>query len=437
MGDKLKLELILPKQEGVQRAKKTLTPHLGLATVAALTPNDVEISLTDEHIATVDLQKDVDLVGISVITTTAPRAYEIADSFRARGVKVVLGGIHPAILPEEASQHADAVVIGEAEGIWPSVIEDFKANKLKKFYSQKERPSLDGWPLPRIDLFAKSGYYLSAVVSTSRGCPFSCSFCSASSFFGHTYRFRPLDAIIQEIEEFKDSRFLFFADDNIVGSPRFAKELFQALIPYKKKWFAQASITVARDEELLGLAARSGCIALLIGFESISQDALNAMNKRSNVAEEYEDAVRRLHAHGIAVHGFFVFGFDEDDEGVFRRTVHFCRKLRLDSAAFSVVVPFPGTSLYESLDNAGRIVTKDWSIYDRAVFEPKQMPIDALDQGVHWTWREFYSLPSIWSRLRIKPTLPGLAFWIVNLYVRYRYIRRRGERLRATSKKME
>ena len=433
MRDKLRLELILPKQKGAQRAKKTMVPHLGLATVAALTPDDVEVTLTDEQIAAVDLQKHVDLVGISTLTTTAPRAYEIADSFRARGVQVVLGGIHPSILPEEAGQHADAVVIGEAEGIWPSVIEDFKANRLKKFYHQQERPSSDCWPLPRRDLFAKSGYYLPGVVYISRGCPFSCSFCSGSSFFGPTYRTRPLDAIIQELEELKDGRFLFFTDDNIVGKHKYAKALFEALIPYKKKWGAQASITVARDEELLRLAARSGCVALFIGFESMSQDTLNSINKRGNKVKEYEEVVRRVHSHNIAVHGYFMFGFDEDDEGVFQRTVDFCRKLRLDTASFAVLVPFPGTPLHESLGNAGRIVTRDWAQYDRAIFEPKQMTMEVLDGRVEWCWREFYSLPSIWGRLRIKPTVRNLAFWFINLYVRHQYMPRRANRLRATS----
>lgn len=433
MKDRLKLELILPKQNGVPRAKKTMVPHLGLATVAALTPDDFYVSVTDETIAPIDLQKDVDLVGISGITTTAPRAYEIADSFRARGVGVVLGGIHPTILPEEASQHADAVVVGEAEGIWPSVLEDFKGNRLKKFYRQNEQPSPDSWPLPRRDVFSKSGYYVPGVVSTSRGCPFSCSFCSVTSLFGRSYRTRPLSAIIEEIEELRDNRFLFFNDDNLVGNPRFAKDLFQALIPYKKRWGAQASIVVARDEELLKLAARSGCVALFIGFESISQETLRSINKRGQLVEEYEDAVKRVHSHNIAVHGYFMFGFDEDDEGVFRRTVDFCRKLRLDTASFAVVVPFPRTPLYESLDNEGRIVTKDWTLYDRTVFEPKQMAMEVLDDKVEWAWREFYSLPSIWRRIRIKPTAMTLGYWLINLYVRYRYMPHRAKRLKDTS----
>jgi radical SAM superfamily enzyme YgiQ (UPF0313 family) len=429
----VKLELVLPRQRGVRLAKKTMVPHLGLATVAALTPDDVEVSLTDERLTPVDFQKDADLVGISVITTTAPRAYEIAEGFRSRGGKVVLGGIHPSLLPEEAMQHADAVVVGEAEGVWPGLIDDFRGGRLKKLYSGNERPSPDCWPLPRRELFDGSRYYIPGLISTSRGCPFSCSFCSASAFFGHRYRSRPLDAIIQEIEGLKGRRFLFFTDDNIVGSRRFARELFRALIPYGKKWGAQASVNVARDQELLRLAARSGCVALLIGFESISQHPLDAMNKRSNVAEEYEETVRRLHSHGIAVHGYFLFGFDEDDETVFRRTVDFCRRLKLDSASFGVVVPFPGTPLYDSLNNAGRIVTRDWSLYDRAVFEPRQMSMDTLDRQVEWAWREFYSLPSIWSRLRRRPTTAGLTFWLVNLYLRYFYLSQRDRRLGATS----
>ena len=432
MNDKFKLELILPRQKGVRRTSKTFVPHLGLATVAALTPRDVEVSLTDERISEVDLRKNVDMVGISTVTTTASRAYEIADSFRERGVKVVLGGIHTSFLPEEAGQHADAVVIGEAEGLWPLVIEDGKANRLRKVYSQKERPDPNCWASPRRDLFADSGYWIPGLVSTSRGCPFSCSFCAASSFFGRTYRTRPLDAIVDEFEQLKKYRYLQFVDDNIVGNPEFAKELFRSLIPYKKKWAAYASVRVGRDEELIELAARSGCFAMYIGFESVSQESLNSMNKRANKVEEYEEVVRRLHSHGIGVHGCFLFGFDEDDESVFRRTIDFCRKLKLDSASFGVVVPLPGTALYESLDNSGRIVTKDWTLYDRAVFEPKQMTREALDKGTAEAWREFYSLRNIWSRLVAKPTASGLFFWFVNLYVHYRYLPKRSDRLIAS-----
>ncbi|HJW88596.1 MAG TPA: cobalamin-dependent protein, partial [Dehalococcoidia bacterium] len=223
--------------------------------VAALTPPEFEVSLTDENVRAIDFRKAPDLVGITALTATAQRAYDIADVFRARGVKVILGGIHPSFLPEEASQHADSVVIGEAEGVWPSLLEDFKANKLQKVYRQPERPSLLGLPIPRRDLFAGGAYFVSNTLQTTRGCPYSCAFCSVTSFFGRSYRCRSVEEVLKEIETFKDRKLVAFIDDNIVGNPRFAKELFRALVPYKIKWVAQASVTIAGDVELLQLAA--------------------------------------------------------------------------------------------------------------------------------------------------------------------------------------
>jgi len=215
---------------------------------------------------------------------------------------------------------------------------------------------------------------------------------------------------------------LFFVDDNIVGNPRYAKELFRALIPYKKKRAAQASITMAKDEELLALAAASGCAGVLIGFESISPASLAAAHKRINVPDQYEHAIKRIQSHGIAVHGFFMFGFDQDDDGVFERTVRFCQKMRLESASFSVLVPLPGTTLFQSLEREGRIPTKDWSRYHGGTLvKPKGMSIDTLERGTHWAWREFYSLPSIWRRLGM-PRRNLLPVWAINLYFRLRYL---------------
>jgi len=415
----MKLELIAPAtQENTRKRNKALVPPLGLAIVAALTPPEVEVSLTDENVTVIDFHKETDLVGITALTVTAQRAYEIADTFRARGVKVILGGIHPSVMAEEASEHADAVVIGEAEGIWSDLIEDFKANKLQRVYRQRERPSLLSLPIPRRDLFAKGAYYARHTVSTSRGCPYSCSFCSVTSFFGHTYRCRPVEEILKEIETFNERKLIAFVDDNIVGNPKFAKELFRALVPYKIKWVAQASVTIARDDELLKLAAASGCIDLLIGFESLSPANLAAVGKRINVVDEYENVIRKVHSHGIAIHGFFIFGLDEDDEDVFQRTVRFAQKMRLESAQFDLLTPYPGTALCESLDKAGRIVTKDWSQYGyNLVFEPKLMSREILQKGHHWAWREFYSIPSIWRRVGVARRNVA-ALWALNLYYR-------------------
>jgi len=415
----LKLELIVPAtQENIRRRKKGLIPHLGLAMVAALTPPEVEVSLTDENVTAINFQKEIDLVGITALTVTAPRAYEIADNFRTRGVKVILGGTHPSVLPEEASKHADAVVIGEAEGIWPNLISDFKANKLQRVYRQSERPSLVNLPIPRRDLFARGDYYVTNTISATRGCPFSCSFCSVTSLFGHTVRCRPVAEVLTEIETLNQKEFIVFVDDNIAGNPKFAEELFRALIPYRIKWVSQASVTVARNDELLKLAAASGCVDLFIGFETLSPVNLATVGKKINIVDEYETVIKKIHSHGIAIHGFFILGLDEDDEEVIERTLHFAQEMRLESAQFAWPVPYPGTTFYESLDKTGRIVTKDWAQYEsNVVFEPKLMSREMLQQRRDQVWRKFYSLLSIWRRVgMVRRNLREL--WTVNLYYR-------------------
>ena len=416
----MKLELIAPATHpNGRKQNKAIVPPLGLAMVAALTPPDVEVSLTDENVTSIDFEKETDLVGITVLTHTSQRAYELADTFRARGVTVVLGGIHPSILPEEAGQHADAIVIGEAEGIWPNLIEDFKANRLQRIYQQHERPSMLNLPIPRRDLYAKGAYFATNTISATRGCPYSCSFCIVTSFFGHTYRCRPAEEVIREIETLNHKKLVVFVDDNIVGNPKFAKELFRALIRHKIKWAGQASVTVARDDELLKLAAASGCIDLFIGFESLSPANLTAVGKRINVADEYENVIRKIHSYGIGIHGFFMFGFDEDDDDTFKRTVRFAQKMRLETAQFNIVLPSPGTDLYESLDRAGRIVSRDWAQNGhKLMFEPKLMSPEMLQNGRVWAWREFYSLPSIWRRIGVAHR-NLLAFWAANLYYFY------------------
>ena len=423
----MKLELIVPAtQENLLNRKKATLPHLGLAMVAALTPPEVEVSLTDENVTVIDFQKEIDLVGITTVTTTATRAYKISDTFRAKGVKVILGGSHPSALPEEAAQHADAVVIGEAEGIWTKVIEDFKANKLQRIYSQREQPSLLNLPIPRRDLFAKGAYHFRNTISTTRGCPHACSFCTVSSFFGRTYRCRPVEEILKEIETMNYKKLIWFIDDNIVGNPKFAKKLFRALASYKLKWAAQASVTIARDDELLKLAAASGCMILLIGFETLSPDNLIAMGKRVNVVDKYEMVIRKIHSYGIAIHGFFILGLDEDDKYVFGHTVRFAQEMKLESAQFAWPIPYPGTALCDSLDKAGRIITKCWSQYEtNVVFKPKLMSQEILQMGHKWAWLEFYSLLSIWRRLGIIRSY-SVQLWMLNLYYRFFWRRKFG-----------
>lgn len=414
----MKLGLIAPEIPGKSNRKKALLPPLGLAMVAAVTPPDVEITLTDENVTAINFQQHFDLVGITALTITARRAYEIADAYRISGVKVVLGGIHPSVLPEEARHHADAIVIGEAEGVWPTLIEDFRANKLKAVYRQSERPNLVGLPLPRRDLFAKKGYQFRNTLSTTRGCPYSCAFCTVTSFFGHTYRTRPVDDICREIESLGKINFVIFLDDNIIGNPRFAKELFRALIPYKIKWVSQASVTISKDEELLKLAAASGCLSLFIGFESISSTSLAAVGKKINVVDDYEEAIKRIHAHGIGIHGFFIFGFDDEEESIFKRTVLFAQKMRLETAQFDYLTPYPGTAFGDSMDKAGRILSKDWTRYGyEMVYEPKSMTREEMKRGHDLAWRWFYSVTAIWRRLGVKHRHLW-AFWAANMVFR-------------------
>lgn len=416
----MRLRLIVPAtNENLRRRRKSMSPPLGLAMVAAVTPPDVEVAVTDENAAEVDLDEAVDLVGITVPTFTALRAYELADAFRARGVKVVLGGIHASTLPGEAGQHADAVVCGEAEEIWPEVIADARAGRLRPLYRAAARPGLRGLPRPRRDLFPREAYYFPNVVQTSRGCPHGCSFCSVTSYFGSALRCRPVAEVVAEIESLdRAGEVVVFSDDNLIGNPAHARELFRALVPLRLRWAGQTSLAIARHDDLLALAAKSGCIALLLGFETLSQANLAAAHKQVNVVEQYEAVIGKLRAHGIAMHGFFIFGLDEDDESVFARTVRFAERVRLESAMFSWPVPYPGTALAASLEQAGRITSRDWSRYEAdPVYEPRRMSREALKRGTDWAWREFYSLPSIVRRLGLVRRY-ALPLWAINLSLR-------------------
>jgi len=375
-----------------------LAPHLGIITLAALTPPDIDVSVVDENLEKINFDEKVDMVGITAMTPTVTRAYEISDSFRQKGVPVVMGGFHPSFMPQEAIQHCDSVVIGEADAIWHNVLRDIESRKLKKFYKQNGFGSLDNMPVPRRDLLRRKSYIMFNTVETSRGCPFQCSYCSVSAFFGNTHRSRPVSDVLREVETLKGI-LIFFVDDNIVGMPKRAKNLFRALIPYKRKWIGQASLTIARDPELLELAARSGCAGLFIGFESLSQESLEEAGKRINAVRRYAEDIKKIQDHGISIHGAFIFGFDHDDESVFERTVDFVKRHNLDSASFSTLTPFPGTPVYSRLLNENRIVTKDWSRYGGAVFRPKLMSRERLNEGCAWAWKECYSYRSILRRL--------------------------------------
>jgi len=422
----LKIELISPAWKDdlwEEKSTKSIFPPLSLTAVAAVTPKDIPVKITDESVQTVDCDNiDADLVGISVMTALAPRAYAMADRLRKQGISVVLGGIHPTAVPGEAKKHADTVVIGEAENTWPRLVEDFRNGTLEPFYSSKERPEMADVPTPRNDLVNPDNYLIYNSLQTTRGCPYSCSFCAVSRFFGRTYRFRPVEAVIQDVKMLsgKSGKYVAFVDDNIVGNRRHAKELFRGLMPLGIKWISQASIDFAEDPELVAMAADSGCIGMFIGFESLSEDNLAAVGKsKVNKVEKYEEAIAKLHAKGISIEGAFVFGLDGDDESVFEKTVDFTIRTRLEAAQFGVLTPFPGTQLYRRLTEENRIFDPDWSKYSisRVVYHPKKMSPAVLQEGFNWAWKDFYSLKSIVSRLGLR-TNPFI--WALNWNIRRR-----------------
>src|SRR5512143_4049724 len=377
-------------------------PYLSTALLGALTPARHEVSIHDENTAPLDFSDVPDIVGITVLTPLAPRAYEIADLYRARGAKVVMGGFHPTWLPDEALSHADAVVVGEAERVWGELLSDAEAGSLKRIYKTDGRPAPEEVPIARRELLDGRGYFFTNILQTTRGCPFDCKFCSVTAFYGGTYRFRPVEEIEKEIQGFtKGAGFVLFVDDNIVGNPAYAKRLSTMLKAYKRKWMSQASTTIVNDPELLRLASESGCYGLFMGFESLDPDNLKMMGKRMNTADKYKDVISRLHDHGIGVHGSFIFGYDHDDAGVFDRVLDFTRKVRMDAAFMPVLTPFPGTGIYQKLEEEGRILSRDWSRYDmeHVVFVPKNMTPEELQAGHDRANREYYTASNILRRI--------------------------------------
>ncbi|ACX51486.1 Radical SAM domain protein [Ammonifex degensii KC4] len=384
-----------------RRRGKGLLPPLSLLTVAGLTPPEVEIKLVDEAVEELEISAEWDLVGITATTAQAPRAYEIAQAFRALGVPVVLGGIHPTALPEEAAQYADAVVIGEAEGLWPQVIADAKAGRLKRFYRHPEGkfPELKD-VRPRRDLLKKDAYVLTSTVQVTRGCPYGCAFCSVTRFFGRTYRTRPIQEVLEEVASLKE-KVIIFVDDNIMGLPSYARRLFEALKGLGKHWLSQASLPQLQDETLIKLAAESGCKGLFVGFESLSPEELKRVRKFHNDTRRYVETIKRLHKYGIGVIGSFIVGLDSDDKSVFERIKEFAFRAKLDLLQASILTPLPGTLLYEEMEREGRIVDRDWSKYNgnHVVFRPRLLTVEELQRGFRQLLKETYSWGGILRRL--------------------------------------
>jgi len=398
-----RVELITAESEAsrlVRHRRLIRIPQLTMPLLAACTPDHWEVSHTDEIVQRVDFDQRVDLTGITANTPAAPHAYALAGEFRRRGVPVVIGGPHATLMPGEVMEHADAVVIGEGELVWPELLADFERGELKRIYQSCTLPDLKQMPAPRWDLIKGRGYGKGVTIAT-RGCPFACDYCTIPQMYQRRMRYRPVGEVVDEIRRMP-GRALILWDDNLGANHDYAKELFAAIAPLKRWWTSQCTADVAFDDEFLSLAARSGCKALFLGLETISQASLNVANKRHNRADEYREVIRRFHHHGLAVPAGVVFGFDHDDRSIFRTTVEFFRSAGLDSATVSVLIPFPNTPLFRRLDAEGRILTRDWSKYNGkkdVVFQPALMSPRELLMGMEWAARRFYSLPSIIERM--------------------------------------
>jgi radical SAM superfamily enzyme YgiQ (UPF0313 family) len=351
-------------------------PPLNLAMIARYTPEHYDVEIVDEAVEDLDFDAPADMVGITCMTPLAPRAYEIARRFRARGVPVVMGGIHASYMTDEALRYADAVVVGEGEKLWPQLLQDFEQGGMQKVYSSCDQPDIENLQAPRRDLLR--GKYFVETVQTGRGCPINCNFCSVTAFNGSRYRLRNIDSVIDEIKAIKSKR-IFIVDDNIVGSGRKyirrAKELFDRLQECDKEWGGQTCLNIVEHEDVLKSAERSGCKAFLIGFESLDTETISGFHKPVNLranTRNFRDAIRKIHDHGIAIVGCFIFGADTQGKDAFRRTVDFVLENEIDAVQMTLETPLPGTAFYRQMVDEQRLLLtnypEDWKHY--TIFEP-------------------------------------------------------------------
>jgi len=398
----MKLLLIAPAGLEVQGVKGKHVHHLNLAVIAALaTPYFSEVKIIEEEFEKLDLNEQADLVGITMMSSQAPRAYWLADHYRRRGIRTICGGSHASFMVSECQEHFDSVVINEVEMVWSEIMADFQADRLKSVYQTSELMDMKDMPIPRKDLFFDTSTTLNAqVLQTTRGCPLGCNFCTVTQMYGKKFRSRPVSDIVEEIKRYP-SRIFFFVDDNIFLGKEHAYELFEALIPLKIKWGSQGSLElICHDEKLLKLAARSGCISLFVGIESIDQETLNAAHKSFNKVKNYENNIRMIRKAGINVVGAFIFGFDQDTPATMDRIYDFAMSNRLSMVNTGIMTPFPGTEVYEKAKREGRIFDSNWEHYTggNLVWRHPSMSKEEMEETYNDFRRRFYSLSSILKR---------------------------------------
>jgi radical SAM superfamily enzyme YgiQ (UPF0313 family) len=438
----MKILLISPERERKkEEAFLFRLSFLNLPYIAAVTPPDVEVRIVDEAFERVNFEEKVDLVGLTAQTPVASRAYEIAKEFRKRGIPVVMGGVHASMLPGEALQHVDAVVIGEAEEVWPNLIEDLRKGQMGRIYVGSDYVDPSNLPLPQRELLNQKFYFPLKLVETTRGCPHQCDFCGVSKFFGFHYRSRPISQIDRELKTlfqkgrvmnpalknllslfsrdlpyFLKRRLLYIIDSNVAGDRRFCLDLISLLKEFDLLWYGHAPVSVSFDQQLLRGFSESGCIALNIGFESFSTKNLRTMGKGFNQPSRYAEAVKRIHDQGIGIMGTFIVGLDDDDPGVFQRIIDFCIDNKLDWALTFIMAPYPGTKSFLRLEKEGRIFSRDWEKYDslNAVYQPLLMSVEELEKGMRRVWKEVFSLSSIYKRIVKGPWIHPLFYLIMN-----------------------
>jgi radical SAM superfamily enzyme YgiQ (UPF0313 family) len=403
----MKIILISPKgplyrNKGGIFQKSLRYQPLTLTTLAALIPEELgaTVELIDEGIRDVPEKLEADLIGMTVITGTAKRSYELAQRFRGQGIPVVLGGPHVTLMPKEAMEQADAISVGYAEESWPELLRDFAKGRMKKIYHQSPTMSLENMPFPKRELFDKRHFLTQAVFEATRSCVHDCEFCVAPAAWGRKQYQKPIDWVIEDIQRVGQKKIIFI-DLNLISDRKYAKELFRRLAPLNLKWFGLSTVLIAHDQELMDLLARSGCKGLLLGLETVSQQSLKDANKRFNESVDYKKLIGDLHHLGISIQGCFVFGLDHDTPDVFDKTVGFAIDAGIDLPRFAVLTPFPGTPLHHRLEAEGRILTRDWELYDgqHVVFQPKLMSVRQLTKGHEYAWKKVYRWSSIARRL--------------------------------------
>jgi radical SAM superfamily enzyme YgiQ (UPF0313 family) len=391
------------------RASDAMEPMV-FALLASRTPADVEIAFHDERLAPVPLNVETDLVAMTVETYTARRAYQIASYYRRRGVPVVMGGYHPTLLADEVAQYCDAIVIGDAEGVWERIVEDARKRRLAPVYRQDSSASIDGLK-PDRGIFHGLRYAPVSLVQYGRGCRLACDFCSIHAFYKKRIVQRPVADVIAELETLPRKRPVFFVDDNLFSDVPTLTRLLEAMIPLGMRWMCQTTVDVTHDTRLLALMAKSGCMLATVGFESLSEINLKRIGKKWNLKRgDYTNGIRRLHDHGIMIYGTFVFGYDDDGPDAFERSVEFAVESGFCIANFNPLTPTPGTALMERLTREGRLIYERWWLdprfrYGDATFVPRGMTPDQLTEGCWRARQSFYSCLNAVRRVCAEPAL--------------------------------